>query len=101
MLRLHEELLLKIETKLQNSMVHPDARAMCLNMLKSGILQTSDSLGDIELNTVAEKATSTSRLSKEFFGFGRSKKHRLTTTAGEAADVANLFEHMVRGSSYP
>ena len=100
-MRLHEELLLKIETKLQNSMVHPGVRAMCLNMLKSGILQTFDSLGDIELDTVAEKATSTSRLSKESFGFRRSKKHRLTTTAGEAADVANLFEHMVRGSSNP
>ena len=101
MLRLHEELLLQIETKLQNSMAHPGAGAICLNMLKRGTLQASDSLGDIELDTVAEKATGTSRLSKEFFGFGRSKKHRLTTTAGEAADVANLFEHMVRLPSNP
>ena len=101
MLRLHEELLLQIETKLQNSMAHPGARAMCLKMLKSGRWQTSDSLGEMELNTVAEKATGTGRSSKEFFGFGRSKKQRLVTTAEEAADVANLFEHMVCRSKNP
>lgn len=101
MLRLHEHLLLQIETKLQNSMAHPGARAMCLKWLKSRSWQTSDSFGEMELNTVAEKATGTGRPSKEFFGFGRSKKHRLMTTAGEAADVANLFEHMVCRSKSP
>ena len=100
-MRLHEELLLQIETKLQNSMAHPGARAMCLKMLKSGSSQTSDSLGEMELHTVTEKATGTGRPSKECFGFGRPKKHRLMTTAAEAADVANLFEHMVCRSKNP
>ena len=95
MLRLHEKLLLHLETKLQSSEPHPGARAMCLRMLKSESSNISDSLGEVDLNTVAEKATGTGPQSKEFFGFGRSKKHRLVTTAGEAADVANLFEHMV------
>ena len=95
MLRLHEELLLQIETKLQSSMAHPGARALCLKMLKSGSWHISDSLGETDLHTVADKATGTGQQSKDFFGFGRSKKHRLVTTAGEAADVANLFEHMV------
>ncbi len=101
MLRLHEELLLQIEKRLQNSMAHSGARAMCIKMLKSGSWHTSDGLGEMDLNTVAEKATGTCRQSKEFFGFGRSKKHRLVTTAGEAADVANLFEHMVCRSKNP
>ena len=95
MLRLHEELLRQIQTKLQSSMVYRGARAMCLKMLKSGSWHTSDSLGEVDLNTVAEKTPGTGLQSKEFFGFGRLKKHRLVTTAGEAADVANLFEHMV------
>lgn len=95
MLRLHEELLLQIETKLQSSMAHPSARAICLKMLKSGSWHISDSLGEMDLHTVADKATGTGQQSKDFFGFGRSKKHRLVTTAGEAADVASLFEHMV------
>ena len=101
MLRLHEELLLQIETKLQHSIAHPGARAMCLKMLKSGSWHTSDSFGEMDLNTVAERAAGTGRQSKEFFGFGRSKKQRLVTTAGEAADVANLFEHMVNRSKNP
>ena len=82
-------------------MVHSGAGAMCLNTLKGGSWHISDSLGEVDLNKVAEKTTGTGLQSKEFFGFGRSKKHRLVTTAGEAADVANLFEHMVRRSKVP
>ena len=95
MLRLHEDILLEIKTLMPGFNMQSDV----LNRHHSHHLR-GYSVESVEA-MLGENAAKKTRPANTHSWFGDHRVRTLHATAGEAAEVAKVFERMVRGSHHP
>lgn len=95
MLRLHEDILLEIKTLMPDSHMQSEVAAQqrSNHPHRHSVESAEAPLG--------EGAMEKARPANEFPWFGSHRGRALVTTAGEAADIARVFERMVRDSHHP
>ena len=90
MLRLHEDILLEMKTLMPDSHMQSDAAAQQRSKHPRWY-----SVESVEASS-GESAIRKARLVNEFSWFGSHRDRTLVTTPGEAAEIARVFERMVR-----
>ena len=95
MLRLHEDILLEIKTLIPGFNMRFDvANQQQSNHLRGYSVESVEAM-------LGEDAVKKTRPANEHSWFGNHRSRTLHATAGEAAEVAKVFERMVRGSHHP
>ena len=95
MLRLHEDILLEIKTLMPGFNMQSDvANQQQSNHLRGYSVDSVEAM-------LGEKAVKKIRPAYEHSWFGNHRGRTLHATAGEAAEVAKVFERMVRRSHHP
>ena len=95
MLRLHEDILLEIKSLMPGFNMQSDVAAQQQSNHRRGY-----SVESVEA-VLGENAVKKTRPANEIAWFGNHRGRTLLVTAGEAAEVAKVFERMVRGSHHP
>lgn len=95
MLRLHEDILLEMKTLMPNSHMQSDAAAQ--QRSKHPRWYSVESAEEPSGESPVIKARTANHSSQ----FGSHRDRTLVTMPGEAADVARVFERMVRDSHHP
>lgn len=95
MLRLHEDILLEIKALVPDS--HMRSAAAAQQQSKHPRRCSIESAEPPPVEAIVRKA----RPTNDFSWFGTHKNQTLVTTPGEAADIAKIFERMVRKSYHP
>ena len=95
MLRLHEDILLEIKTLIPGFNVQSDVANQQQSNHRRGY-----SVESVEA-MLGENAVKKARSAHANSWFGNHKGRTLLATAGEAAEVAKVFERMVCGSHHP
>lgn len=95
MLRLHEDILLEIKALVPDSHIRSAAAAQ--QQSKHPRRCSVESAESPSVESIVRKV----RPTNDFSWFGTHKNQTLVTTPGEAADIAKIFERMVRNSYHP